>query len=382
MMSANVDVAIIGAGPGGAMAACRLARTGISVAILEKEKLPRHKACGGALPGNVGESFGLDLSPIVENKVSQTRSLYDYEKPNLCRHTPINMVDRSRLDAFLVDLAITSGRGNIELRQGFDLSAIKEEADRVTVQGKGGEVVLSKFLIAADGAMSKTARCLGLKSDLHPGIAIDAEVEVTAEVHESHKDTATFNYFCLPRGYGWIFPKRGGRLSCGVVSWDRKKGILGDMNSLLVKSLPAKSIRSLQVYSHPIPFYSGHEQIATRRVCLIGDAARLVDPISGEGVRYAMQSGSLASDVVSSLLDMKPLDLADYDIPPSDLECCRVYQHLIHQGIGKHLDSLRRYIQPIFLDNPEFFYRKFIQRGQSYAGLAQRLAGHFDDIDA
>jgi len=380
-MSAKVDVAIIGAGPGGGMAAYRLAGTGLNVAILEKEMMPRHKACGGALPGNTGEPFGLDLSPIVENKVAQTRSLCDYEMQSLSRHMPIDMVNRSRLDSFLVDKAITSGKGNVELWEGFDLRAVKEEADGVTVQGKSGETVQSKFLIAADGAMSRTARCLGLKSNALAGIAIDAEIEVTADVYEFHKDTATFNYFCLPKGYGWIFPKSKGRLSCGVGSWRKRKGLSADMNDFLARSIPAESIHSLRLSGHPLPFYSGHNEIATRRVCLVGDAASLVDPVTGEGVRYAMLSGNLAADVVATQLGRESLNLSVNDIPSCDLKSCRIYQHIIHHGIGMHLDNLRRYIMPIFLDNPEFFYRKFIESGQSYASLAQRLAGHFNGID-
>lgn len=376
-MSRKVDVAILGAGPGGGMAACRLARTGLNVTILEKEKLPRHKACGGALPGNVGKAFGIDLSPIKENKVSQSRYLFNYENAILRRHVPIFLVDRSRLDAFLVKKATTSSEGNVELMEGFDLFAVREQSDGVTVQGKAGEIVQSKFLIAADGALSKTARCLGLKSDFPAGIAIDAEVEATDEAYESQKDTATFNYFCLPGGYAWIFPKGQGRLSCGVGSWHKRKGLLGEVNDFVVNSLPAESIRSLRLSAKPIPFYSGHKEIATRRVCLVGDAASLVDPITGEGIRYAMQSGCLAADVVATLLGCQSMKFSDYGILPYDQKGCLVYQHIIHHGIGRHLDNLRCYILPIFLDNPQFFYRKFIESGQSYADLAGRLAGHF-----
>ena len=380
-MSAKVDVAIIGAGPGGGIAAFRLARTGLNVAILEKEKLPRHKACGGALPGNIGKAFGIDLSPIMENNVSQSRCLFKYENPILRRHVPIFLVDRSRLDAFLVNQATASSEGNVELMEGFDLFAVREQSDGITVQGKAGEIVQSRYLIAADGALSKTARCLGLKSDFPAGIAIDAEVEATDEAYESQKDAATFNYFCPPEGYGWIFPKGQGRLSCGVGSWQKRKGLLADINDFIANSLPAESIRSLRLSAKPIPFYSGHKEIATRRVCLVGDAASLVDPITGEGIRYAMQSGSLAADVVATLLDCKSLNLSDHGILPCDPKSCRVYQHIIHHGIGKHLDDLRCYILPIFLDNPQFFYRKFIEDGQSYADLARRLAGHFTGRD-
>jgi geranylgeranyl reductase family protein len=375
------DVAIIGAGPGGGMAACRLARTGLDIAILEKEKLPRHKACGGALPGNIGKMLGIDLRHIMENEVSQSRCLFNYENPIFRRHVPIFLVDRSRLDAFLVKQAIASSEGNVELIEGFDLFAVREQSDAITVKGKAGEIVQSRFLIAADGALSKTARCLGLKSDLPAGIAIDAEVEATNEAYESQKDAATFNYFCLPGGYGWIFPKGQGKLSCGVGSWRKRKGLLAEMNDFVANSLPAKSVRSLRLSAKPIPFYSGHKKIATRRVCLIGDAASLVDPITGEGIRYAMQSGSLAADIIADLLGCESLNLSDHGVPSYDPKSCRVYQHIIHHGIGKHLDDLRCYILPIFLDNPQFFYRKFIEGSQSYADLAGRLAGHIRGHD-
>jgi geranylgeranyl reductase family protein len=363
------------------MAAFRLAKTGLDVAILEKEMLPRHKACGGATPGDVVNSFGIDLNSIVENRVSHSRYLYDHDNPILRRHLPICMMDRSRLDAFLVNRAIASSEGDVKLWEGFDLLAVREDEEGITVQGKAGEIVQSKFLIAADGAMSKTARCTGLKSDALPGIAIDAEVEVTEEAYESHRDTATFNYFCLPKGYGWIFPKSQGRLSCGVGSWSKRKGLQADMNNLLAKSLPADSILSIKLSAYPIPFYSGHKKVATNRVCLVGDAASLVDPITGEGIRYAMQSGSLAADVVANLFGRKSLNLSGQNIPSDDIKSCLIYKHLIHRGIGKHLDDLRRYILPIFLDDPAFFYRKFIAGSQSYIGLAHRLAGYFDGID-
>jgi geranylgeranyl reductase family protein len=384
MRPRNVDVAIIGAGPGGGMAACRLAGTGLDVVILEKENLPRHKACGGALPGNIGKTLGIDLSSIMENEVSQSRCLFNNENAIFRKNVPIFMADRSRLDAFLANQATASSEGNVELIEGFDLSAIREQPYGITVKGKAGEIVRTKLLIAADGALSKTARLLGLKQNALSGIAIDAELEVADEAYESHKNTATFNYFCLPKGYGWIFPKGQGRLSCGVGSWSKRKGLYGDMNRFLARSLPAGSIRSLRLSAKLIPFYSGHKDIATSRVCLVGDAASLVDPITGEGIRYAMQSGSLAADVVACLLGMRSLNLSSQNIPVCDFKSCWSYQQIIHHGIGKHLDDLRCYILPIFLNNPLFFYRKFIEGGQSYADLARRLAGHFAgrDVDS
>ena len=134
-------------------------------------------------------------------------------------------------------------------------------------------------------------------------LTIDAKVEVVPEILEAEKEQATFNFFCLPQGYGWIFPKTG-YLSCGVGSWSRNHSLPKAMDDFLAKSFPAGSIRSVKRSGHPIPIYAGHREIATQRVCLVGDAANLVDPIMGEGIRFALESGSLAAEIIKILLTM------------------------------------------------------------------------------
>jgi geranylgeranyl reductase family protein len=372
----KVDVAIIGAGPSGGMAACQLAQTGLTVMILEKEELPRHKSCGGALPGSIGDFLKWDLGPVIENRTSDRKWLCNYAQPSVIRCSPMVMVDRSRFDASLIQRALSMGQGNIELRDGFRVSHVDVAENGIIIRGNAGEVVRAEFLIAADGALSKTARSLGLKRDAPCGMAIDAEVEVVPETYQDERSVATFNYFCIDKGYGWIFPKREGSLSCGLVSWSRQQLLLDDMKEFLVRSLPEGCILSVKMYKHPIPFYSGHRQIATRRVCLVGDAASLVDPITGGGMYYSLQSGVLAADVISAALRYRPSIDIYHEALTREVTDCRLYQHLIHQGIGRYLEELRRFIQPIFLDKPEFFYRKFIQKGENYSHLARHLSGY------
>jgi geranylgeranyl reductase family protein len=379
----KVDVAIIGSGPAGGMAACRLAQTGLRVIILEKCKLPRSKACGGALPVGINTLFDWDIKSLIEAEVSSIEFLYNYTKPKIFEQAKpiILMVERSRFDYDLVARAVSLGRGNLILRDGFRVVQIEETDRGVMIYEKNRETVQADFVIAADGAFSPTARCLGLNREAPQGLAIDAEVEVVPEIFEVKKAQATFNFYCLPQGYGWIFPKNG-YLSCGVGSWCGRASPVWPqaMDDFLAKSFPPGSIRSVQRNRHPIPTYAGHREIATQRVCLVGDAANLVEPIMGEGIRFALQSGSLAANVIISLIQGWPVA----DIQPEYVTwkngACRVYQELIHQGFGYDMDILYRYALPIFLDAPEFFYRKFITQGYSYSKYFLKIAEQLGEL--
>lgn len=376
-MTPNVDVAIIGTGPGGGMAACRLAESGLSVLVLEKESLPRRKPCGGGIPSVATRLFDWDISPYVESQIFTVKNVLDYEQPiERTRPASILMVDRSRFDQHLVERAVSLGKGRVVLREGFRVSSVEEQEGGVTIIEKSGERVHASFLIAADGAFSPTARCLGMKRGSKPAVAIDAEVEVEPDVYEAEAGRATFNFFCLPNGYGWIFPKNG-VLSCGVGSWGGKPQLQVEMKSFLEKTFPPGSIRSVERFGHPIPVYSKKQQMATRRVCLVGDAAGLVDPVMGEGIRFALISGVLAAGVVAGLLETPLAKSAIPDLPRWGEADVRIYERLVYQHIGADLDALARYIVPLYLNNPGYFYRKFFIERKSYLYLARKLAQQF-----
>ena len=370
----KADVVIIGTGPAGAMAACRLATTGQRVVIVEQATLPRHKACGGAMPTFVQEWFDGDLTPAIDNRVSTTKYLYDSAQAIIRRSAPLLMVSRSRFDAYLVQTALARGGGLVTLREGFRVSQVEETPDRVIVLGNSGERVEAPYLIAGDGARGVTARCLGLNPAAASGLAVDAEVEVNPDVYEAHRETATFDFFCVPHGYGWIFPKGPGLLSCGVGAWAGRPNLMRGVRDLLIRHFPDGSARLIRTRGHPIPLYAGHQTIATRRVCLTGDAASLVDPVMGEGIRFALQSGLLAGDVVAGLSGVAPGATDAHTTAPQGQADCRRYQALIHEGLGQQLDNVRRFVQFVFLQAPEFFYRKFVREGIGYGAVAAGLA--------
>ena len=94
----------------------------------------------------------------------------------------------------------------------------------------------------------------------------------------------------------------------------------------------------------------------------------------GEGIRYALQSGALAADVITGLKGAGPVKALEPDGPSSSNGTCRIYQNLIHRDIGRDLDILYRLALPVYQEAPGFFYRKFIWEGRSYLEFYRRLA--------
>jgi geranylgeranyl reductase family protein len=366
------DVVIVGTGPAGGMAACRLAATGASVLLLDRARLPRVKPCGGGLSPVVEKVIDWDFSALVQARIGATRSLLNYERPHTST-TPATllMVNRRDFDLHLVERALRLGGGRIELRDGCEVAGVEEDSDGVTVSA-GGERIRTRYVIGADGALGRTARSLGLGRRRRAAGTLDAEIEVDPEVFEAQAGYATFNYACVTGGYGWTFPKAG-YLSCGVGSWGGRVQLPAAMDEYLRRSFPAGSIRAETRWGHPIPVWAGHTPVATPRVCLVGDAASLVDPVMGEGIRFALLSGRAAAEVILTLLGeyAEPTEAA----APTD---CRAYGRRIEKGIGAEFEALRRFVLPMILRTPELFYRQFVEEERSYFSLARAMSARFD----
>jgi len=343
----RVDVAIIGTGPGGGMAACRLAETGLKTLILEKEKLPRDKPCGGAISIDVKQFFKWDISPLIEAEAGTLKYVHNNTAPTVIDRfqSPILLVERRHFDYDLIKRALSLGSGNVNLWEKFRVVNVAEDEGAVFISGDNQEHVQADYLIAADGPLSRTAKCLGLERDAPYALAIEAQVAVEPEIFEIEKACATFDFSCVPDGYGWIFP-RSGYLNCGVGAWygRSRPSLRKAMNAFLKKSFPAGSIRSTKQRGHAVPIYAGHRNIATPRVCLVGDAASLVSPWLGEGIRYALQSGLLAAEVIAAILGEVSILTSDSGPRQPVLRnaSCRVYQSLIHRTIAKQMDMFYR----------------------------------------
>jgi geranylgeranyl reductase family protein len=352
------DVAIIGTGPAAGAAAGYLATTGLTVVMLEQYALPRAKPCGGLVPEGALVALSHDVSDLVGNLVEHRRYSFQNTLPH-ASHTPdsaLALVDRASFDAGLVQRAISAARGGIVLREGFRVTEVQETETHVEIRGARGQQVTARFTIAADGAASRTARCLALNPRPTNAVGIDTEVRVTDECYHRFADAVLFDYFHLPCGYGWVFPKGDCVLSVGVASWRKGVDCKAAMAGYLSDNFASNDILASIHRAYPIPVYNGQAAIATKRVCLAGDAASLVDPVTGEGIRFALGSGTTAARTICDIL-------ANPD-EPSD---CRLYQQRIYKSIGQSLEPLHRFATLPFREAPEYYYRRFITGGEAKA---------------
>lgn len=295
----SYDVIVVGAGPSGATVARHTARRGLKTLLLEKGSFPRHKPCGGGLTPGVSRLLNMDYSNVIERVVTRIALQIGDEKQQIL-HTPnfqLEMVSRERFDQHLVAEAVHQGAQFIER---VHVKSLELQDDWVTVRADGGASWRARIVVGADGANSRVARLAGFNTDIG-GAAIEAEVCPKNEaVFEDFADQAIVGFDAHIHGYGWIFPKKD-HLSVGVGSFVSGKGFvrLGDAFERFKRLFSfldgAKVIRRRR---WPIPIHKDVHGVNSERICLVGDAAALVDPFTGEGIYYAIYSGILAAEAI------------------------------------------------------------------------------------
>jgi flavin-dependent dehydrogenase len=199
---------------------------------------------------------------------------------------------RDQLDSFILEHA------RAEVRQGAVVRKVTELPDRVTVETQDGAQYSGKYLIGADGANSVVAHALGLRRKKNMAAAIEAEVPVSAEMMQKFGRQPVFIFEEIRLGYLWIFPKPD-HLSVGIAAMHPKHGELQD-RLRKVMGRYGICLDGVPFRGHPIPLYNGREPITTARCLLAGDAAGLVDPLSGEGIRFSIKSGRMAAEAILS----------------------------------------------------------------------------------
>ncbi|MCJ7693895.1 MAG: geranylgeranyl reductase family protein, partial [Anaerolineaceae bacterium] len=207
------DVIVIGAGPAGSMSAFHLAKAGKNVLVIEKQHLPRVKACAGGLTLKAQQAIPFDISPVVDVE-AEGGILTFHGKPVLkvaLEQSLANLVNRDEFDQFLLNHAITSGA---EVIAGTKVTGFTQDNYGVRVNTEQGSYE-TDYLIGADGVNSITARVSGLLPKREVGYAIETELQVPPEVLHAYGAYVTFDFGALKNGYGWIFPKKD-HLSVGV----------------------------------------------------------------------------------------------------------------------------------------------------------------------
>lgn len=299
----GADVIVAGGGPAGSIAARDLARGGARVILLDRARHPRVKICAGGIPPHLLAITGALPPGLGECTADTTVFTYRFGDP-VTVHSDgpgIIMVMRSTFDHWLLEQARAAGA---EVREEGELAGVTEAADGVTVTLADGSTCRAAHLIGADGAHSRVARALGLTPHRFLGVAVNAEVRVRPEDRAAQGTAAAMDVGCIPEGYGWIFPKRD-HLSCGIGSARCRLPGARDLLQRFLDSMPTTRARTgAEIRGWPLPYCMERDPLTARRTLLCGDAACLVDPLSGEGIYFAARSGQAAA---ATLLAGDPL---------------------------------------------------------------------------
>jgi geranylgeranyl reductase family protein len=341
----NYDVIVAGAGPGGSTAARLLAAEGASVLLLDKQKFPRDKPCGGGVTLRAAAVLGLDLSPVVEQTVYGARFSLRMG-PGFERRfdRPLTyLTQRCRLDAFLTERAIEAGADFHDDDQVREVDV--DGLETVTVRTSAGAYSCT-VLIGADGANGVIGTAMELRPDAEEAVAFEGNVPAPARLMDEWREYAAMDLGHTAGGYGWVFPK-GDHLNVGVGAWKYAGFTLRPKLARLSRryGLSPGDLESLR--GHHLPVRKPRTAIARGPVALVGDAAGLVDPLSGEGIHMAFASGRLASESALAVLRGERSDMLSYQesvdrqLQP-ELDVSRQLQELFHFAPPPYVALMRR----------------------------------------
>ena len=284
------DAIVAGAGPAGSATAIRLARGGARVLLLDRARFPRDKPCGGGLTGRAVRELPVDVTPVVEDVVHELEVRLRYRRRFVRRSDAplVLMTQRRRLDAFLGEQAAEAGA---DFRDGITVEGVATAPDGVTLRA-GGELVHGDVLVGADGVNGTVARAAGLGGGRLYGIALEGN----GPLLPGQAGRATIELGVVPGGYGWVFPKDG-HANYGVGGWAAEgPGLRGHLRRLCkAHGVDPDVLTRLQGRRLPMRRTTA---AAGGRVLLVGDAAGLVDPLSGDGISEALLSARLAAEAI------------------------------------------------------------------------------------
>lgn len=294
-LESNYDVVVAGSGPAGSLAAFHLAQAGVRVAIFEKASLPRYKTCGGGIVRRAIRLLPIDIKCTVEKECYSAELNLLASGLSFCttRDQPIvSMTMRERFDYVLASAARDAGA---ILRDSCAVLDIRPRVDGIEVATTHGPV-RARFVIGADGATSVVARRGGWPRSVHVMPALECEVFVSGDDFRRFDGRARFDFEVIPHGYAWVFPKRR-HLSIGVgIVSSRNSGVkLKEAFARYTDRIGLCAIERLEQHGFGIPFGPRARDLMKGRVLLVGDAAGLADPLTGEGITFAIQSGELAA---------------------------------------------------------------------------------------
>ena len=375
------DTIVIGSGPAGSSAAYFLAAHKANVLVLEKNYLPRYKTCGGGIVNRVKSLLPIDFNNISEVNCNYSEIYAHNSKLKFITqrdHPIIMMTMREKFDYHILSLALKAGA---QLKEGTEVVDIKINNEFVEVKTKDS-AFYGRFVILSSGATGINNNKLGTETKNIKLPALEYEVFVDNNDYERFSKSARFDFDIFPHGYGWVFPKKD-HLSIGVINIKRKQKDLNNIINNYFNLLGIKNVIKSERHGYYVPLNYKGTQFAKDRIILTGDAAGLADPVTGEGISHAIESGKIAAEAliesefnvstVSYIYNMKIKDTILREIKFAKIIAALVYTYpvvrkLLFKLYGQKLSEL---ITDIFVgDNT---YKKVLTSPVNYLKLIKYL---------
>ena len=333
----DYDTIIVGGGPAGASCAAVCAAAGLRVLVIERAIFPRDKVCGDCLNPDCWPTLArLGVEDAV--RALPHAALRTVEFAGL-RGAPIRLplpghargeiaVKRRALDALLLQNAAARGA---DVQQGHAVSKVQH-----TGEGFAVGAATARFLVAADGRNSLVARSLGLLADGRQPATDRIGLQTHIPCPPDFGPRVQMRWFA--RGYGGLCPVGGGELNISLAGppaalnqlkrWAREEfGLAADH--------PWRTIAPLD--REPAPRAAVAQNDAA--VFLVGDAARVVEPFTGEGIYYALRSGELAAEAIMAAVQGKlgaERAVAHYRKTHTDMYQGRLWVNRLARAAGRN----------------------------------------------
>ncbi|MCI9542524.1 MAG: NAD(P)/FAD-dependent oxidoreductase [Lachnospiraceae bacterium] len=291
----NYDVIILGGGPAGAAAANKLSAAGISTVLIEKNKHPREKTCAGILTQKtislLEENFGiLEMEQII----SSDQVTIMYKRNNIEQFTvqfPFVFVERHIFDYKLLNICQKNGTCIME---GVVATKIIPNENKIILSNN--QTLTYKCLIAADGVFSQTRKQLGLPN-LPTALCIQDTFErCTCPISLQHLQELQLSFGEVELGYSWIVPyPEHIIIGTGTFIDSVGYGSLLEKHTKLCNHIGLTNIAKRRGAFVPIGGFEDQKNHPYNNIVLVGDAAGLANPLTGEGIYHALLSGVYAA---------------------------------------------------------------------------------------
>lgn len=351
------DCIVVGAGPAGATAAYHLAKRGRSVLILEKASLPRYKPCGGGVSPAIAQWFDFDFTPVIDNtidKVQYTWKMDDPVEAELKMKEPMWMVKRDRFDNYLIEKAKEQGA---QIQDSTEVTAIASHNDGWRVTTSNGTYEAA-YLIAADGSKGSMTKWLGFKP---PQEFLGATLEVKTAVPADKQHTACFELGMLKNGFIWKLPKADGySLSASCL---RGKVKAEELKKQLTEYAKASGLNlaNSSYNEYPLNLWTDNRTLHVNRAIIAGEAAAILDPLHGEGIRPSIFTGVKAAEAIDRAI-------------AGDGEALANYTQAIAQEWGSDMVLANR-LAGLFYQFPKIAYKVGVKRPAAAQVMAKILCG-------